>query len=427
MGVAGHRPLTTAGPAGAGAAGRPSTARVLVLNAGSSTLKASVVAADRPGDAPQPPVAGLTINWGNDATKGADVQAGVATVLAQLAEQGLEPGDLAAVAHRVVHGGEAFREPALVDEALLAVIVALGPLAPLHNPVAAATIRAAQAALPGLAHVAVFDTAFHATLPEAAWRYPLPAEWEGWGLRRYGFHGLSVAWSVERAATLLGRPARKLNLVVAHLGSGCSVTAVAGGRSLATSMGMTPLEGLMMGTRAGSIDPGIILAVLRDQRRTAAELADDLNHLAGLLGVSGRSAGMRELEAAATGGDQRAALAIEMFVDRTAAGIAAASTALTGLDALVFTGGIGENSGAVRARIVERLAVLGLLPIDDTGPGGDRRLDQGSAGRAILRVAAREDVVAARAAWRIAGRIRPRAPGQPLVAWLGVSGPPRGG
>jgi acetate kinase len=268
--------------------------------------------------------------------------------------------------------------------------------------VAAATIRAARALLPGLPHVAVFDTAFHAPLPETAWRYPLPAEWEGWEIRRYGFHGLSVAWSVERAAGLLARPVDGLNLVVAHLGSGCSVTAIAGGRSVQTSMGMTPLEGLMMGTRAGSLDPGILLAVLRDGRRTAAELADDLDHRSGLLGVSGQSAGMRELETAAAEGDARAALAIQMFEERAAAGIAAAATALPRLDALAFTAGIGEHAGRVRARIVSRLAVLGVPPVEPDETGADRILAAAPGRPAVLRVEAREDVVAARSALAVA-------------------------
>jgi acetate kinase len=251
--------------------------------------------------------------------------------------------------------------------------------------------------------VAVFDTAFHATLPETARRYPVPAAWDAWGIRRYGFHGLSVAWSVERAGQLLGRPAADIGLVVAHLGNGCSVTAVSRGRSVATSMGMTPLEGLMMGTRSGSIDPGILLAVVRDRRLSLDELSEVLDHGSGLLGVSGSAGDMRALQAASDGGDAAAALALEMFVDRAAAGIAAAATALRRLDAIVFTGGIGEGAGRVRSAIVDRLAVLGVASIGRDETGTDRLLGGGGDRPAVLRIEAREDVVAARAALTILG------------------------
>ena len=418
---------------------------VLVFNAGSSSLKGSVVtvrAVDGRGAAaslaaeaahPRPAVASVELDWGDDASRGPDAQEGVGAALANLEHQGVQPGALAAAAHRVVHGGEAFREAILVDDEVLGRIESLAPLAPLHNRVAVAVIRAARMSLPAIPHLAAFDTAFHAGLPEPAWRYPLPASWDGWGIRRYGFHGLSVAWAAARAAALLERPASELAVVVAHLGSGCSVTAVLGGRSVATSMGLTPLEGLMMGTRAGSIDPGILLAVLRERRRSLDGLAEDLDHQAGLVGVAGRRGGLRELEAAAALGDARAGLAIDMFVDRAAAGIAAIATALPRLDALVFTGGIGEHAGAVRARIVERLGVIGLPEVEAGETGADRILavpesparsdgatarargrdrgsalrargrDWGSAARArgrdpgpvVLRVAAREDVVAA--------------------------------
>ena len=234
-------------------------------------------------------------------------------------------------------------------------------------------IRAAREALPGRPHVAVFDTAFHATLPEIARRYPVPDRWTtSFGVRRYGFHGLSVAWSTERAAVLLGRRPKDLGLVVAHLGNGCSVTAVLAGRSVATSMGMTPLEGLMMGTRAGSIDPGIVLRLLREGSLDLDELAEDLDHHAGLLGVSGSTSDVRQLTAAAAAGDEAAALALAMFADRAAAGIAAAATALPHLDAIVFTGGIGAYAGATRAAIAERLAVISVRPIVTAETGEDR-------------------------------------------------------
>ncbi len=237
----------------------------------------------------------------------------------------------------------------LIDDSVVAGIDELTELAPLHNAPAVEVIRAARSALPATMHVACFDTAFHSTLPEAAWRYPVPRQWaDDWGIRRFGFHGLSVEWSVRKSG--------ESNLVVAHLGSGCSVTAVRDGRSAWTSMGFTPLEGLMMGTRSGSIDPGIPIHLLRTGRLTVDELDEALERDSGLLAVSGLSNDMREIRAAAAAGDGRAGLAIEMFVARAAESIAAALT-WTNADALVFTGGIGENDLATRDAIAERLPV----------------------------------------------------------------------
>jgi acetate kinase len=390
--------------------------RVLVLNPGSSTLKAVVL--EPPG---RDPLAAIEVGRGDDASRAADRTAVVAKALDALAADGVAADTIDAVGHRVVHGGVRLTAAALVDDAVLAAIDAASELAPLHNPVAADTIRAARTLLP-VPHVATFDTAFHATLPAEAIRYAVPDPWSAeWGVRRFGFHGLSVAWSTRRVGELLERPPSGLGLVVAHLGSGCSVTAVDGGRSVQTSMGMTPLEGLVMGTRAGSLDPGILLALLRDGRRTAEELADDLDHRSGLLGLSGRSADIRELLAAEAEGDEPARLALAVFVRSAAAGIAAAATALPALDALVFTGGIGEHSGPIRQRIVARLGVLGLGPLPDVEAaedGGsserDRPLSTGPKPR-VLRVAAREDIVIADATVDLiaAGPARPGRAGRP--------------
>ena len=375
--------------------------RVLVLNAGSSTLKAAILEPSEPGAEPEPAIASVTIELGDDASRNADVAVGFDAAMTGLEEAGGRPERVVAVAHRVVHGGATYTSPAYIGRRVLAGIDALAPLAPLHEPVAAATIRAAMSRLTDAPHIAVFDTAFHATLPETAWRYPVPRAWDAWGVRRYGFHGLSVEWSVERAASLLQRPADALGLVVAHLGNGCSVTAVAGGRSVATSMGMTPLEGLMMGTRSGSIDPGVLLALIRDGRLDADALADTLDHRSGLLGVSGSSGDMRALRKAADGGDAAASLAIAMFVERAGAAIAAAATSLPRLAGIVFTGGIGTGNGRVRAEIVERLAVLGVPSIDAEDGDLDAVLAGGDGtAPAVLRIEAREDVVAARAAVR---------------------------
>jgi acetate kinase len=301
-----------------------------------------------------------------------------------------------AVGYRVVHGGTRFTKPTVINDAVIDAIEVLATFAPLHNRVAARTIREFRASLPSIPHVAAFDTAFHASLPPAGYRYPVPRDWfQSWGVRRFGFHGLSVAWSVERAAELLNRPIEDLRFVVAHLGSGCSVTAVDAGRSVDTSMGMTPLEGLMMGTRAGSIYPGIILDLLRRDRVAVSELADVQDHRSGLQGVSGRSADVRQLLAAETNGDEAAALALELFVRRAAAGIAASASVLPVLDAVVLTGGIGEHSAPIRARIVERLAVLGVRKIAGKDVPEDALLTASDERPAVLRVTAREDVVIA--------------------------------
>ena len=372
--------------------------RVLVLNAGSSSLKASVV---DDGET----LLQTSVSWGGDATRALDRPVAVQDALEAFERAGITLASVEAVGHRVVHGGGVFAAPIVLDDGVVEALDELSELAPLHNVIAVETIRAARGAVPRVPHVACFDTAFHATLPESVARYAVPESWyTEWGIRRFGFHGLSVTWAIERAGVLLGRAPAELDIVVAHLGSGCSVTAVRGGRSVATSMGFTPLEGLMMGTRAGSIDPGIVLHLLKTGRISVDGLADVLEHRSGLLGVSGRSADVRELEASAGAGDDRARLALDMFVDRAAAGIGAATVALHRLDALVFTGGIGQNAGRVRSSIVERLAVFGFRPLRLEETGKDRVLAvEGRVGAGdvyeplALMIEAREDLVIARA------------------------------
>lgn len=367
--------------------------RVLVLNPGSSTLKAAVI--EPPG---RDALATAMVEWDADATRASVRASGVNTVLGAVEAAGVSPASIDAVGYRVVHGGTRFVGPTLIEEGTVVAIAALAELAPLHTHISVETIRAARQELPGIPHVAAFDTAFHASLPPAGYRYPVPEAWfRDWGIRRFGFHGLSVTWSVMRAAELLGRPVEELRLVVAHLGSGCSVTAVDGGRSIDTSMGMTPLEGLMMGTRAGSIDPGIFLALLGDGRTTVTDLEEVLDHRSGLLGLSGRSADVRELLIGEAAGDERSALALELFVRRAAAGIAAAATCLPAIDAVVFTGGIGENSGRMRARIAASLAVLRISAIRDADVREDAVLTDAATTPAVLRVEAREDIVIAEA------------------------------
>ena len=262
-------------------------------------------------------------------------------------------------------------------------ITRLAELAPLHNPAAVAGIDAAQARFPGVPQVAAFDTAFHASMPQVAATYPIPWEWTTrWDLRRFGFHGLSVEYSVRRARELLGRAPPRL--VVCHLGAGCSLTAVADGRSISTSMGFTPLEGVMMARRSGSIDPGLLLFLLSRRGMDPAALDRGLNEQSGLLGVSGISADMRQVLAAAEAGQERAVLARDLFVHRLIACVGAMVAVLRGVDALVFTGGIGEHSASIRAAACEAFGYVGLRlerRLESCRPGhraaGERRAHPG--------------------------------------------------
>jgi len=252
-----------------------------------------------------------------------------------------------AVGHRVVHGGTRFREPVLVDDEVREAIRALTPLAPLHNAPALRALEDAQRTLPDVPHIAVFDTAFHATMPEEATRYAVPGQWHEWGVRRYGFHGLSVEW----AASQVQVP----RLVVCHLGGGSSVTAVLDGRSVETTMGFSPLEGVPMTTRSGSVDPNALLYLMREHGLAADEIDHALEHESGLAALSGTSGDVRELA------DDSLALAV--YVHRIAAAVAASAAALGGVDAIVFTGGVGEHSAVVRDRVCERLAFLGAFAV----------------------------------------------------------------
>ncbi|HET8587056.1 MAG TPA: acetate/propionate family kinase [Candidatus Limnocylindria bacterium] len=362
--------------------------RTLVLNAGSTSLKASLIG--EPGDET---VARVATDW-----SGTDADAALGSLLAEIGPQSPD-----AIGHRVVHGGSRFVAPTLLGSSVVTVLDELSDLAPLHNPPAVGVMRAALSRWPELPQVACFDTAFHASLPPAERIYPLPWEWYAdWGIQRFGFHGLSVEWSIARAAALLGRPADELALVVAHLGGGASVSAVLRGRSVRTSMGYTPLEGLMMGSRAGSVDPGLLLEVLADRGVSLPDLTDVLLHRSGMTAIGGSSSA-RSLEERAASGDERAALALDMFARHAAAGIAAAATALPRLDALVFTGGIGEHSGAARVAITSWLAPLGVPLLAEAPAEEDAVLSPPDAAVTVLRIEAREDLVIARAAASLLG------------------------
>ena len=269
------------------------------------------------------------------------------------------PFDLKAIGHRVVHGGEDFHEAAVVTQKILQRIEELGALAPLHNPAAVQGIRVAGELFPGKPQVAVFDTAFHQTLPPYAFHYAIPYEYyEKYRVRRYGFHGTSHHFVTLQAARILQKPFDRAQFISAHLGNGCSAAAVRDGRSVDTTMGLTPLEGLMMGTRSGDIDPNYHLFVQEREKNTLSEITDMLTRRSGLLGLSGVSHDMRSLIAAAKEGNERARLAIEVFCYRLARSILALSASLSSIDALIFTGGIGENSAAIRARVLTHLEIL---------------------------------------------------------------------
>lgn len=320
----------------------------------------------------------------------------------------VDPHAVEAVAHRVVHGGDRFRDPVLVDDAVRAELEHLQSLAPLHNTFAMKELDEARRRFPGLRHVAVFDTAFHATIPVAATTYAVPRRWrEEWGVRRYGFHGLSVAWSVQRAPQVIGRPQAPLRQVVCHLGGGSSVTAVVDGRSVDTTMGFTPLEGVPMATRSGSVDPGAIVAVLSRSGMDADALDHALNEESGMRGLAGGDGLMLELEREAARGDVAAGLAVDVFVHRLAGAVAAMAAAAGGIDVLVFTAGIGERSEHVRARVCERLAFLGVAIDARSNAGAAPDCDIAAPGSAvrIAVIRAREELIAARAARAVlAGR-----------------------
>ncbi len=355
-----------------------SPARVLTVNAGSSSLKLRVLDADDE-------LVGSRESGSVQGEK--ELRAELAAILAE--------GPVDAAGHRVVHGGPDFTSPTLIDPAVEDELERLADLAPLHNPPAVAAIRALEDLEPGLPTIACFDTAFHATMPAAASTYAVPAAWrERWPLHRYGFHGLSHAYASRRAADLLGRPLAELRIVTAHLGAGASLCAVAGGRSVDTTMGFTPLDGLVMATRSGSVDPGLLLWVQRHGGIDAEEMERALDRESGLLALSGRSGDMREILAGVEDGDQRCHLAFDTYIHHLAAGIGAMAAATGGIDALVFTGGVGENASQVRTGACSASDYLGVA-IDEqknTAGHGDRVVSSPAAKVEVLVIGAREDI-----------------------------------
>jgi acetate kinase len=362
--------------------------RVLVVNAGSSTLKLTLL------DAEDAILGQRELAAPRAAIDDAELRAAL--------DGGLDGADV--VGHRIVHGGERYRDAVLIDAGVEAALRDLTELAPLHQPKSLAALDAVSAALPRLPAVACFDTAFHATLPDAAATYALPAAWrERWQLRRFGFHGLSHAWVARRAPALLARSAAGLRVVSCHLGAGASLCAIADGRSIDTTMGFTPLDGLVMATRAGSVDPGLVLWLLPRTGLSAGELADALEHDSGLQGLAG-SADMREVLTRAGDGNADARLALDVYLHRLRAGIAAMAAALGGIDVLAFTGGVGERAPLIRAGAVAGLGFLGLA-IDESAnlhATGDAEITgPGATGARVLVITAREDIEIASEARRV--------------------------
>ena len=329
------------------------------------------------------------------------------SVLVDIAKQrGLMPARPTAIGHRVVHGGETFREAVIIDDKALAAIAACGALAPLHNPVNLEGIVATRELFPNVPQIAVFDTAFHHTLPERAFHYALPARYyRDWGVRRYGFHGTSHAYILQQAARRLDRKPADTSIISAHLGNGCSIAAIRDGESVDTSMGLTPLEGLVMGTRSGDIDPGLF-DYLQSKGVSAAELHEELNHNSGLLGLSGQSNDMRTLCDLADQGDHAAGLAIDVFCFRLAKYIFAMMASLERLDALVFTAGIGENSARVRQQTVSHLGLMGLTinerHNEQNGLNSDGRIDSADSRFPIMVIGTDEERMIAGEAARLA-------------------------
>ncbi len=387
---------------------------ILVLNAGSSSQKCTLyrVQGALPDDPPTPlweahqDGSRLVVSAGEATVRQTLAATDARSVLPRLLETLWDgptrvisgPDEIGVVGHRVVHGGRAYSRSTLITPAVKAAVAQLSPLAPAHNPPALAGIEAAQRMLGTTPQVAVFDTAFHSSIPDAAAVYPGPYAWVEDDIRRYGFHGISHAYSAGRAARLLGRDLASLRLITCHLGNGCSLCAVRGGKSMDTTMGFTPLEGLMMGTRSGSIDPGLLLYLLRERGYTPDTLSDLLNRESGLKGVSGVSGDLREVTAAVDRGDPRAQLALDIYVHRVRFYIGAMLASLGGLDALVFTGGVGEHSDRVRAAVCDAFSFLGLRLDAGKNSGSPIDTDVAAADAPV-----RALVIRAQENWAIAG------------------------
>ncbi|HEY6389109.1 MAG TPA: acetate kinase [Candidatus Acidoferrum sp.] len=401
-----------------------SMTKILVLNSGSSSQKSSLYEIGH--DSQQSPATALwegKIEWNQgDAdvhvttSQGANLQQRVKiqsrvdaiehllnTLWTGHAKSVSGPSEIDFVGHRVVHGGQRFKEPTLITAEVRSAIASMSAFAPLHNRAELEGIDIVEKKFGVIPQIAVFDTSFHSQLPDAAAVYPGPYEWVSRGIRRYGFHGINHQYCAERAAQLLGRDLCLLKLITCHLGNGCSLAAIEGGRSIDTTMGFTPLDGLMMGTRSGAVDPGILTYLMRQDSLSGQQLDDLLNTGSGLLGISGTSSDMRQIVANMKGGDARAKLAFDVFIHRLQSCIGAMIGVLGGLDALVFTAGIGENSAEVRGAACANLGFVGLKldDIQNTHSSADRDISAPDSGVRVLIIRAEEDWAIARTCWRL--------------------------
>ena len=397
---------------------------ILVLNSGSSSQKSCVyeIAEALPASPPAPIWEGK-IEWeGSTAIlriRGADRQEQTEQVIsAERADatrrllDALTTGphsalqnrsEIDVVGHRIVNGGRAYSQPSVINADVKASIEKMAVFAPLHNRIELEGIRMIEQALGPVPQVAVFDTGFHRRIPDAAAIYPGPYAWAERGIRRYGFHGINHQYCAERTAQLLRKKVDDLRLVTCHLGNGCSLAAVRDAHSVDTTMGFTPLDGLMMGTRSGSVDPGILTFLMREQNLTGEQLDEVLNKKSGLLGISGVSSDMRQIMQAMKQGDARAKLAFDIFVHRLRSGIASMVASLGGMDALVFSAGIGENSPEVRAAACTNLAFLGLMldPVRNQSSRGDEEISTQESKVRVLVLRAQEDWAIAKECWRL--------------------------
>jgi len=376
--------------------------RILVLNGGSSSFKCRLD--DLPEGplptAPSTPVWEKRVDW----DQGSSVAAVLEPVLKSV------PGPVDVVGHRIVHGGPVYRQTAALTAEVRAAIAKEIEFAPAHNRFELEAVQAVDQFLgPGVLQIAVFDTGFHSTLTPDAYVYPGPYEWLDQGIRRYGFHGINHQYASRRAAELLGADPASLRLIICHLGNGASLAAVRGGKSVDTTMGFTPLEGLMMGTRCGSIDPGILIYLIRHRGASAEDLDKILNQKSGLLGVSGISGDMRKIEAASDSGNLRAQLAFDVYIHRLLRELGAMLAVLGGVDAIIFTGGVGENSVPLRERVCANLGFLGLKleAAKNARPSADQDIAASDSRVRVLVIRAQEQWEIASECHLFAGKGRP--------------------
>lgn len=393
--------------------------KILVLNSGSSSQKSALFdLGSESGDDSSPPLWEGNIEWTGDqerlhvrnfsgkqirSEKQAQNRAASAEAMLTNLWNGpaavlKQPSEISVVGHRIVHGGAKLTEPVLINPQVKKAIQDVSQIAPLHNQAGLQGIELIEKLLPGVPQVAVFDTGFHRTLPPAAHIYAGPYDWYERGIRRFGFHGINHEYCAKQAAKMLGRDVASLRIITCHLGNGCSLCAIDGGKSVDTTMGFTPLEGLAMGTRSGSVDPGILVHLMRTNSASADDLDHVLNHESGLLGISGASSDMREVLKAARAGNKRAQLAFDIFVHRLRSEIGSMAASLGGLDVLVFTAGIGENSPEVRKVACAKLAFLGVQLDDAQNSSARTDCDVSSPSSAIrvLVIGAQEDWAIAR-------------------------------